>query len=151
MKNLQISVNEIKGLGKVSKGLEPFFCEGIDDAVKGQELEVSFSLIDCENEILLEGEIGGKLKLECSLCLEEVWFPVKIKICASYPATQEFIDVADEVKQLVVLNLPLKTVCNDDCKGICAVCGKNKNVADCGCSQENTDPRWGKLKQILNK
>jgi len=151
MKNLQINVSEVKNIGKVCKGFEPYFCVGIDDIVKGQSLEVSFSLTDCENEILLQGEINGKLKLECSLCLEEIWQPIKINLCASYPSTQELIDIDDEVKQLVVLNIPVKPLCKDDCKGICVVCGKNKNISDCACSHETHDPRWGKLKLILNK
>jgi len=151
MKNLQVFTSDVQSSEKIARGPEEYFCPGIEDLVKGQELEVGFSLSDCGNEILLQGEISGKIELECSLCLEDVWVPVNIKITASYPSTQEIIDVGEEIKQLLILNLPIKPLCKNECKGLCAVCGKNKNVDDCGCSQETPDPRWDKLKLILKK
>jgi len=46
------------------------------------------------------------------------------------------------------LALPMQRVCNDNCKGICPVCGQNRNQKDCGCHTEAVDDRWAALKQL---
>ena len=50
----------------------------------------------------------------------------------------------------VVLNIPIKHLCRDDCKGICQDCGKNLNEGDCNCSKESVDPRLQILKDLLS-
>lgn len=47
------------------------------------------------------------------------------------------------------MNLPSKTLCSEDCKGLCSVCGKNLNHGDCHCSDNNTDPRFDILDKLL--
>lgn len=49
----------------------------------------------------------------------------------------------------VVLNLPTKHLCKDDCRGICEKCGKNLNNGDCGCSKKEIDPRLAPLAELL--
>ena len=53
------------------------------------------------------------------------------------------------VREDVLLNLPLKFLCKDDCKGLCPICGKNLNEGKCGCKKE-VDPRLEALKQLLD-
>jgi len=47
-----------------------------------------------------------------------------------------------------LLAVPLKLVCKSDCKGLCPVCGKNRNVEPCSCVEKSDDPRWSGLKEI---
>ena len=49
----------------------------------------------------------------------------------------------------VLLSLPMKFLCKEDCKGICLNCGKNLNEEHCGCSRNEPDPRLDKLKELL--
>jgi uncharacterized protein len=44
------------------------------------------------------------------------------------------------------LGLPMKPLCRQDCRGLCAVCGGNRNAADCTCEEQAPDPRWAPLK-----
>jgi len=44
------------------------------------------------------------------------------------------------------LGLPMKPLCRQDCRGLCAVCGGNRNAADCACEEQASDPRWAPLK-----
>jgi len=53
------------------------------------------------------------------------------------------------IKQLIYLSLPMKSLCNDDCKGICPYCGVNLNNEICQCERNLTDPRFDKLKDLL--
>lgn len=59
-------------------------------------------------------------------------------------------DISQRVKESVLLNLPMKMLCKEDCKGICPICGANLNIEDCGCEREEIDPRWAPLKDLLN-
>ena len=58
------------------------------------------------------------------------------------------VDLGEDVRQYALLALPYKILCRDDCAGLCATCGVNKNKATCNCRTEEIDPRWEVLKQI---
>lgn len=60
------------------------------------------------------------------------------------------LDVDGLVYSEVILDVPSKHLCNDDCKGICSVCGKNLNKEDCICKSKEIDPRLAKLAELLN-
>jgi uncharacterized protein len=51
-------------------------------------------------------------------------------------------DIGGYVHDAIILSLPMKIVCREDCKGLCVVCGGNLNEGECGCRPENSDPRW---------
>ncbi|HEX2937715.1 MAG TPA: DUF177 domain-containing protein [Ruminiclostridium sp.] len=55
-------------------------------------------------------------------------------------------DLDELVASNVILNLPMKHLCSDDCKGLCPVCGKNLNEGECGCNRNNNSP----FSQLLN-
>jgi uncharacterized protein len=57
----------------------------------------------------------------------------------------------DALREQVLLALPLKTICREDCKGLCAHCGKNLNEVQCSCVDAVEDPRWSALKEIRDK
>lgn len=58
------------------------------------------------------------------------------------------IELEDILREQVLLALPMQRVCSDVCKGICPVCGKNRNEGECGCRLESTDDRWGALRNL---
>jgi DUF177 domain-containing protein len=58
------------------------------------------------------------------------------------------IDLDSIVREQIALALPGYPVCQDDCKGLCPVCGTNLNDRDCGCDRHVPDPRWAGLKNI---
>ena len=60
------------------------------------------------------------------------------------------LDVDGLVYSEVILDVPSKHLCNDDCKGICSVCGKNLNKENCICKSKEIDPRLAKLAELLN-
>ncbi|MGA3213436.1 MAG: DUF177 domain-containing protein [Terriglobales bacterium] len=47
----------------------------------------------------------------------------------------------DTLREQVLLSVPLRLLCRDDCKGLCSQCGKNLNVGSCSCAPQ-ADPRW---------
>ena len=59
------------------------------------------------------------------------------------------LPLEDVVREQVLLTLPGRTLCGDDCQGLCAGCGQNLNAGKCACAgQEFTDPRWSALAAV---
>lgn len=62
---------------------------------------------------------------------------------------QHEIDITDDVREALLLAIPVKNLCRDDCKGICSHCGVNLNHGACDCHLTQSDPRWDTLKKLL--
>ena len=58
------------------------------------------------------------------------------------------MELEDILREQVLLALPMQRVCSDVCKGICPVCGKNRNETTCDCRLESADDRWGALRDL---
>ena len=58
------------------------------------------------------------------------------------------IDLAELVREQLLLNLPEQVFCKEDCKGLCEKCGANRNLIDCNCIEKEIDPRWSALKNL---
>jgi uncharacterized protein len=63
----------------------------------------------------------------------------------------EGVLLEDVLKEQILLALPLKPLCKEDCRGLCVHCGKNRNAGDCGCTEERSDPRWAALAGLRDK
>ena len=64
------------------------------------------------------------------------------------PYSGKTIDLAPALREQILLAVPPAPVCDDACKGLCPMCGKDLNAGDCGCEKTAIDPRWAKLKSI---
>ena len=69
-----------------------------------------------------------------------------------YIETPDFvIELDDIVISDILLTLPRKNLCKEDCRGLCPSCGKNLNLGDCGCDRRTVDPRLEILKQLMDE
>ncbi|MFA9423312.1 MAG: DUF177 domain-containing protein [Sedimentibacter sp.] len=128
--------------------------------------EISFSadIYKVEDNILLNGTIKYTFADQCARCLEDFDNTVETKFEAII--VQRIIEdeesdeiqliitdgcvVLDEIiKQMIYLSMPMKSLCKEDCKGICPTCGVNLNHEKCKCENNLTDPRFNKLKDLL--
>ncbi|OGS18722.1 MAG: hypothetical protein A2219_00630 [Elusimicrobia bacterium RIFOXYA2_FULL_50_26] len=146
MDTLKILIEELKQAGTLKDTIASWVCPGVEDIVRRQKLSVSWTAALIDDEVLVTGEIAGDITLECGRCVEEYSSPVLIKFQQAYPATVPEIDLQDELRQLLILHVPLKPLCKTECAGICQVCGKNRNLAPCRCPTGFPDQRWEKLK-----
>lgn len=68
-----------------------------------------------------------------------------------YIETPDFkLELDDIVISDILLSLPQKNLCKDDCKGLCQICGKNLNEGECSCDKREIDPRLEMLKQFMD-
>jgi len=124
-------------------------------------------------DIRVKGKLDTSLEVPCARCLEPVVLPVERSFDLLYrplgtDSGHEELSVTDAeaeigyyqgegllledmLREQVLLALPLKTICRDDCKGLCPHCGKNLNEIQCACVVAVEDPRWSALKQIRDK
>ncbi|MCR4693824.1 MAG: DUF177 domain-containing protein [Pseudobutyrivibrio sp.] len=62
----------------------------------------------------------------------------------------EDIDIDELILNEILVNFPAKILCQDDCKGICPVCGKNRNIEPCSCDDTVLDPRMAQFLDVFN-
>ena len=63
----------------------------------------------------------------------------------------EGLPLDEVVREQVLLAVPLKVTCREDCKGLCPHCGTNLNEGQCSCTIAMEDPRWTALREIRSK
>jgi uncharacterized protein len=63
----------------------------------------------------------------------------------------EHLQLDEMIQEQIYLSLPMKFLCRQDCKGLCVHCGADLNEVECGCPADEIDPRWAKLKTVLDK
>ncbi len=58
------------------------------------------------------------------------------------------VDLSPLIREQLLLSLPTRPLCREDCRGLCPRCGANLNAGQCGCSAAELDPRLGALRQL---
>lgn len=60
------------------------------------------------------------------------------------------IDITEDLRDILLLAIPGKLICSEQCRGLCAGCGANLNHDTCHCAPRPVDERWQKLQKLLN-
>lgn len=122
------------------------FPELVEDGELVGELKVKGLLTRQEDEAAFDGTVAGEWRVECTRCLIPVQGKFSGPVESRAPIDGGPMDVADDVRQAIVLAQPLKTLCRPDCKGLCQTCRKNKNLVECGHTDEG--PSMGRTRLI---
>jgi uncharacterized protein len=86
------------------------------------------------NNVSVELNIGAVMHLTCSRCLQEFTANLSKDVDLNIPVEQtEVIDLTDNLREEILLSYPLKALCRQDCKGLCANCGQDLNKGKCNC------------------
>ncbi|MBI2069974.1 MAG: DUF177 domain-containing protein [Elusimicrobia bacterium] len=115
-----------------------------------ERLEAEFEISIGSKELLLLGQIEGGFKLVCSRCGDEFEQSFTQELEETYPLSAPEIDVGEQIRQALVLVLPVKPLCRGDCRGLCPTCGVNRNKEACSCRPAISNP-FGKLKDIYKR
>lgn len=117
-------------------------------------VNVSVSANLVSGTLLVKGKLETKVSLTCSRCLKKFDKPL-IGKDFSFDLDvkgQTEVDITDNVREGIILLLPVKPLCKKDCRGICPKCGQNLNEKECGCDRSQEDIRWSELDKLkLNK
>lgn len=153
MKNLLVSFDDFKKNKKLVVENKKFHFESDSDKiVKSTDLSFSFEASKFDDIISIIGKISGTMLFECSRCLKLFEQKIEIPFDCSFGREEFECDIMEEVRETVLLNIPMKPLCSKDCKGLCTVCGNNKNEKDCFCEQKIKDEfvaeKWSKIKKL---
>ncbi len=142
----------------VNEGIEKL---DIDETMSGFDVDTfkimrdikykgSVHIADDKGEVLLD--IDYAFKDECDRCLKDVSGEEKLSFERIYLIKEDKeINLDEEVMEYIILNKPIKVLCDINCKGLCDICGKNLNDGPCDCKSDEINPKFEKLKELLDK
>ena len=133
-------------------------------------LKADLEIYKIDERFALSGEVNGELRTKCDRCLE----PYPLTIQSSFKSimtlpppetdkveielvendmqvgfiTSHEVDLREVVREQVYLSLPIKSLCKENCKGLCPSCGVNLNFMVCQCPKEQGHPAFMKLKSL---
>lgn len=133
-----------------------------DTLVEGDEAVVSVARVG--GGFLVTIRVAARLHGPCFRCLRQVPLaldaeqeefvpqdPIEWPAEDVSPFIENLVvDVGGISREALVLALPTKVLCRDDCAGLCAQCGRDLNEGPCGCARDTVDPRWEKLRGLTD-
>jgi uncharacterized protein len=136
-------------------------------------VEFTGHALKAEDDVYVEGRLQGNVDTDCSRCLEEMTIPLDLQVNVLYVPKRKLpeeeddgtvepgsnvafyigdtIDLLQELRDLILINLPIKPVCRPDCKGLCASCGANLNVSECECRDSSSGSPFDKLMELKER
>ena len=154
---------EIQFTGAALKQVKPLLAEGVAEL-----------LAHTDGEVRIRGRVTTEIVAECDRCLGEAQIPIDAPIDLFYRPAKELeageeeeieldegeaeiafydgkgIELEQVISEQILLLLPMQLVCKEACKGICAVCGGNRNQTDCECETVPANDCWGALKDLAS-
>jgi len=141
----------------------------LEPKLTAEPLEIYCELSKNDDLISAKGWVKGKMILSCDRCLKDFENPYKSFFEVRYRSQKveedpegvetfpeehyeivyfdgTLLDVADQVRQTILLTVPMRALCREDCRGLCGSCGINLNSETCQCSEPPSDSRWSALK-----
>lgn len=112
-----------------------------------------------------EGKVFSKIEFQCNSCLKDFYQNIDFDIIEVFSKLESddeeiwifsskdnIINLEQPVVMNILLNLPMKALCSENCKGLCRICWHNLNNGDCGCDRDFIDPRFEEfLNMFKNK
>lgn len=130
-------------------------------------VSIDFSVPE-ERKVCIDVKTELSLTVPCARCLDDVIVPFTIALTKELDFQTSDADGVKDLEEVnyidgydldvdllvfdeISLNFPLQVLCQPDCKGLCGVCGKNKNreSCDCDCSVSAGDPRMSVIQDIF--
>jgi uncharacterized protein len=101
-----------------------------------------------DGEIVFSGRVKTVITYQCGRCLEFFEKPVDLDFQQVVTPEQPEVEMNGEIRETLLIDLPVRALCRENCKGICVSCGKNLNNTSCDCASRLADPRWEGLKRF---
>lgn len=137
-----------------------------------ERADVACRVRKVRDSVFVDGSIDTVVEADCSLCLEKARIPVSSRFHYTFVPHRkdvqeekeltsedmdmeyyddETIDLDPIILEQIVLQIPIRVVCRETCKGLCPQCGTNLNTSSCTCSDRMTDERLSVLKNLKLK
>ena len=114
-----------------------------DDLMFNAEDPVQYELkvVKVSDGALVSGRVSTRLTGACGRCLEVAEIEVAAEDIELFVelGSEEVIDITEDIRAELLLNLPANLLCSEDCQGLCSICGVNLNKQSCDCVHEEFD------------
>lgn len=137
------------------------------EIIMSSPVETKGSIYMTDEGLYLDATVSYEYYENCARCLKE--FVNKIETALSgrlvensklsrkiddeelvFYYDNDEVELVEQVLTSILLSLPMKSLCDDNCKGLCLVCGKDLNKEECNCNIQEIDPRLAKLKDLFD-
>ena len=165
---MKIKVSEIPAEGIEIYGEDVI---SVEDVVLTGPVKSELHVLKVEDEVIISGRLDAGVKLRCSRCLVEFEGRLDIPVETVYVPSAEAgdegelgsdelntafyegydIDTDEIAMEQVLLGIPIKPLCREDCKGLCPKCGADLNESPCACAGKAGHPGMDALKDYFTK
>ncbi|MBN1548247.1 MAG: DUF177 domain-containing protein [Syntrophaceae bacterium] len=137
-----------------------------------EQVDVTCRVRKVRDSVFIDGSLDTVIETDCSLCLDKARLPVKSRFHYVFVPRrgaadeekeltaedmdveyyqEETIDLDPIILEQIVLQIPMRVVCREKCRGLCPQCGANLNKTNCNCSSKIVDERFSVLKDLKLK
>ncbi|MFA5524765.1 MAG: YceD family protein [Tissierellales bacterium] len=136
-----------------------------NEIVLASPVEVEGSVYKTDEGMYLDAKISYEYYENCARCLKEFANKMETVLSGKLMETSQSsdtdeeivfyydnnkVELTEQVLTSILLSIPMKSLCNDNCRGLCLVCGKDLNIEECNCNIQEVDPRLAKLKDLFD-
>lgn len=135
-------------------------------------VKAHLELTKAHSEIIIVGNVIAELEFECSRCLKKYRNVMDVPIDVVYHPMEDIgtdrhelkddemdmgfyqgeeLDLQELIREQITLNIQMKPLCDENCRGICSQCGTDLNTDTCSCVTKKIDSRLEVLKKLLEK
>jgi len=134
----------------------------------GGQLLITGNVTRKVDRLIFDLQLAAEARFDCTRCLEPFEREIKTDLHVEFnppflgqvddgtnhtydPTAKPYVDIFEDVRDAIVLAIPMKTLCKDDCKGICAGCGHDLNKEECTCPKNEEIGPWSALKAVSER
>ena len=150
---MKIQIDRISSKGAAFDAVEPAEAYDItyaDFAFK-DPIRIAVSAQVVSGNLVVAGKLSTVVRMTCSRCLQGFsrdWTDASYHFDCAITNPHETIDLTESIREDIIVGLPVKPLCREDCKGLCPSCGKEWNTAPCACPSQKGDIRWLNLNKL---
>lgn len=144
----------------------------LDDTTTLRNVEGSVRFTRTASGVLADAKAAGRIDTQCMRCLESAQVPihvafrdefhsvVEVNTGSTLPKPDEddpffitdshLVDLGEAIRGYALIELPMRPLCREDCKGLCPTCGADLNEGPCDCREDEDDDRFDVLKKLLD-
>jgi uncharacterized protein len=134
----------------LADGFDPI-CAGGEEITFLKPVEVAGNFVFTGEIFFLQGNIKAEYSALCCRCLKEIQSSMSISFSEEFARVEdenhpdrylyrgEQLELTQMVIELISLNTPMRHLCSEDCRGLCPVCGADRNNTDCHCPATSPD------------
>lgn len=114
-------------------------------------LEYDLEIQRVSKELIVQGKLRIKFVFRCARCGDDFFRKIYVPdFYRTFPlaSNSELINLTADVREDILLSLPIVAVCSAECRGLCSVCGVNLNRDKCKCRRPEKKNIWGVLNEL---